>query len=286
MTKQRLLVCTIARNVRQHLDTWFNQLVMLGVACSDEWEMWLSVVENDSVDGTDIWLQGLSPYTSPLASRTVIATEVLGTASYPSIWNLDRLRNLAAARQRCLDQADMRWGIDTFDKIAYIEPDVTYDADWCSELILACHPRAAGVKPDVYSGWSLRSVKNPKESVFLYDSCATRQTATDTCWDFAAEHDWRPVSLIQTNLGGVNANCLHHIWSTFNCLCVYNARPFVEGAQWGYINRRLNTGQQRVEDEVNGGGTIDADTAVMCEQFRARGYNKIFLNTNCLVRHA
>lgn len=27
-------------------------------------------------------------------------------------------------------------------------------------------------------------------------------------------------------------------------------------------------------------------TSVICETFRARGYSKVFLNTNCLIRHS
>lgn len=282
--KRNLLICTIARDVHSHLETWYSQIERLAVLLVDHYEVYLSVVENDSKDGTASWLfcLGYNQRLYALGGRIEVSTEVLGTQKYPSVWNEDRLRNLAAARQKCLDQAAARWGLGYFQKIAYVEPDVTYDPAWISELVLANHPRAAGLgEPDVYSGWSLRSVSHPKESLFLYDTCATRAGPNDTCWDVNEDCGrWRGRSLIPTGLPGVEENCLHRVWSTFNGFCVYNAKPFIEGARWGYVNHRLDTGQQKLE-----GGTLDADTSVMCETFRARGYNGVYLNTNRLIRH-
>ncbi len=216
-----------------------------------------------------------------------LVRENIGTAQYGSVWNVDRLRNLANARQKCLELTYLF----KFDKIAYIEPDVSYDPNWCKELILARHPISTGLgEPDVYSGWSLRSDAHPKESQFLYDTCATRATEDDLTWDITENFGkWRGESLIKTDLGGVDSNCLHKVWSTFNCFCVYNAKPFIDGLKWDYINRRLDTGQQYIDagpGALSLGGFLDADTSVMCELFREGGYDKIFLNTNCLVRHS
>lgn len=285
---KRLLVCTIARDVRPCLDTWFQQIFSLRNRLAEAgWVCELSVYENDSMDGTAEWLRFmLAP-----SDAIMLSTEKLGTQRYPSVWSLDRLRNLAAARQACLDQVG---DLSRFDKIAYVEPDVTYDPHWAKELVLARHPQAAGLgEPDIYSGWSLRSESHPKESTFLYDTCATRASPLDTCWDIGEEGgQWRGKSLIPTNLGGVDNNCLHRVWSAFNGFCVYNARPFTEGLKWDYLNPRLNTGQQHITETDETGrvikrqGWLDADTAVMCEAFRARGYNGVYLNTNVLVRHA
>lgn len=284
---KNLLICTIMRNARPHLERYNAQLDGLRKALKGQYNVHVSIYENDSTDGTAEWLRqardagqlhGLVfPNDQP---QSTITTEVLGTQHYPSVWNVDRLRNLAAARQKCLDQAG---DLGKFSKIAYIEVDCMWSPDWCSELVLAAHPRAAGLgDPDIYSGWSLRSENHPKESVFLYDTCATRATEHHTCWDAGeGNNTWRGATVIETDLGGYNAMCLHPVWSTFNCFCVYNAKPFVEGVKWGYVNSRLDTGQERLE-----GGTLDADTVVVCEDFRARGYYKVLLNTNCLIRHA
>lgn len=294
---KRLLVCTIMRNCYRHLDHYNDQLMALREQLKGHYEITVSIHENDSTDGTAELLEAVRQGAelrreilarigeSVNAEPAIITTDKLGTAQYGSVWSMDRLRNLAEARQRCLDQAgDLR----RFSKIAYIEVDCEWDARWCAELILARHPAAAGTEPDIYSGWSLRSLSHPKESTFLYDTCATRAGPEDTCWDVTEWCGrWRGESLVPTNLGGVDGNCLHKVWSTFNCFCVYNPKPFIEGLKWDYENIRLNTGQERIPVSWNrAGGWLDADTAVMCEKFRAAGYTNVFLNTNCLIRHS
>lgn len=277
-----------------------SQLVRLSALVRDEYEVTLAAYENDSTDGTGEWLHNTA--TNPLSVGIPfpfhVFTQTLGTQQYGSVWSIDRIRNLAAARNKCLDIAETVPGkLVQFDKIAYIEPDVSYDPEWCKELILARHPRAAGLaEPHVYSGWSLRTTKHPKESVFLYDTCATRQSKEDSSWDF--EHDgagfWRGASLIKTDLGGVDNNCLHRVWSTFNCFCVYDATPFKEGKwdslypnglRWGYVNKRFDPSGIRIEDGDYGSGWLDSDTSILCEDMHKRGYNNILINTNCLIRH-
>lgn len=298
--RPKVLICTILRDQLSNLDTWLDQLIKLiygqmgsgytnlynGI--STDYDVEVSCYENDSIDNTGpnaklrlevhLWLKyGIKIY---------FRSEKLGTQKYGSIWNVHRIKNLAAARQACLDQVE--GGLDRFDKICYIEPDVTYDPFWLRELILARHPKAAGIgDPDVYSGWSLRSLSNPKESTFLYDTCATRATRDDICWDINEYGGtWRGDSLVRTDLGGHDANCLHRVWSTFNCFCVYNARPFKEGVRWGITNKSVNPSGIQIGVDENGSiHYLEADTVNICEQFRQRGYNGIFLNTNCLVRH-
>ncbi len=282
---KRLLIATIMRNARPHVETWLTQLTQLWeILVNAGYEVECSVAENDSVDGTDQWLRSDALRSMP-PFKWHISTDKLGTQQYGSVWSLDRLRNLARARQQCLIQAG---DLSRFSKVAYLEVDVTYSPEWCAELILARHPLAAGLgEPDIYSGWSLRSEHNPKESVFLYDTCATRATCYDTSWDISeANGTWRGKTVIPTDLGGPDAMCLHAVWSTFNCFCVYNARPFIEGAKWDWVNHRLNTGQGRVLGREDHEGFLEADTAALCETFRAHGYDNVLLNTNCLIRHA
>ncbi len=290
---KRLLICTIARDCESHLQDWWHNLACLSeILIEQGYVAELSVAENDSKDGTAQWLRTRhenwhgAPCPHLKAEAFHLSTETLGTQRYGSVWSLDRLKNLANARQKCLDQVG---GLDRFDKVAYVEVDCTYSPEWCAELILARHPLAAGLgEPDIYSGWSLRTEANPKESVFLYDTCATRATRDDLTWDISEDCGrWRAESVIPTDLGGPNAMCLHRVWSTFNCFCVYDATLFKQGLKWDWANPRLDTGQIVVEGVHPGyGGRLDADTAVMCESFRAHGRDKIYLNTNCLVRHA
>lgn len=283
--RRKVLICTIMRDVEKSLSNWYEGIKGLISHLSKEgWTIDLSVYENDSVDYTAFNAEALLDSFRCMGIVTQFRSEKLGTQKYGSVWSLDRINNLAAARQACLDQVDMT----KYDKVCYIEPDVTYDPFWLRELILARHPKAAGIgDPDVYSGWSLRSLSNPKESVFLYDVCATRATSEDICWDVGESGGaWRGKSLVPTNLGGPDANCLHSVWSAFNCFCVYNAKPFKEGVRWGIVNKRVNPSRIQVGTDDNGFiHYLEADTVNICEQFRERGYNGIYLNTNCLIRH-
>jgi hypothetical protein len=277
---KKVLICTIVRDSSKYLNNWINQIAKLSLEIKDHYIAYLSVYENDSSDGSDVFLKKIN---GNLAGNfSIITNEKIGTNKYGSIWNEDRLKNLANARQKCLDQANEKWGLATFDKIAYIDPDVSYDSAWCKELIIGRHPNQAGLGDlDIYSGYSIRSESHPKESIFLYDTCVTRKNENDATWNFSENDNiWRLKSLVKTHFDNFDNNCLHSIWSTFNCFCVYNAKPFANGLRWNYINKRLNTGQKQMGD-----GWLDADTAVICEDFRANGYNKIYLNTNCLIRH-
>ncbi len=288
---KRVLICTIVRDQTPNLRTWHDLLTKLIKRLDGQYEVTVSVYENDSTDQSWRWVEHycgcLHNLVASGAARQAVyySTETLGTHRYGSVWSLDRLRNLANARQKCLDQAG---DLSRFDKIAFVEPDVTYSPEWCAELILARHPLAAGLgEPDIYSGWSLRSERNPKESVYLYDTCATRATCYDTSWDITeANSTWRGKTVIPTDLGGPDAMCLHAVWSAFNCFCVYNAEPFKQGLKWDWVNYRLDTGQGPAVGVGGHHGTLEADTVSICEAFRAHGHDKIFLNTNCLIRHA
>ena len=277
---KNILICTIIRNGEQLMDNWIKQIAKLSLLLNKEYIFYLSVYENDSTDKTPEILNNIS---NGLGNKDycIITSEILKTKKYESVWSVERMQNLVNARQKCIDQAADKWGLKIFDKIAYIEIDVIFDPNWCAELILAEHPRLAGIeKPDIYSGWSLRTSMHPKESIFLYDTCTTRQARTHNCWNFEKEKNWRKKSLIKTHVNHYDSNCLHSVWSTFNCFCVYNSEPFIKGVRWDYLNKRLDTGQEKLEN-----GWLDADTSVICENFRMLKYNKIFINTNCLIRH-
>ncbi len=291
---KRVLIATIMRNAFPHLERYAAQLEDLREQLRGQYEIDVSIFENDSTDGTAEWLQAqdnatrLWDHMLGIQRTSVITTKKLGTQQYGSVWSLDRLKNLAQARQECLTQVGDK--LRSYDKIAYVEVDCSWDPKWASVLILARHLRAAGLgEPDIYSGWSLRSEANPKESTYLYDTCATRATCYDTSWDITeANGTWRGKTVIPTDLGGHDAMCLHPVWSTFSCFCVYNAEPFKRGVKWGYVNSRLDTGQAKISETLDSPvlGTLDADTSVICESFRANGFNKVFLNTNCLIRHS
>jgi hypothetical protein len=270
---KNVLICSIVRDQHRFLGLWWLLLRRLYREIQNEYNVSLSIYENDSIDDSKNIIYRLI---EGKFTETVFKTENLGTKKYGSVWDIDRIKNLSNARNQCLNNLDL----DKFDKIVYIEPDITYSSAWCSELILARHPEQAGITPDIYSAWSLRPESHPKESMYLYDTCATRQYKNDVYWNLDKEKEWINNSLIQTNLGGIDGNCLHKVYSTFNCFCVYNAEPFKQGLRWGYINDRLNASNIKAEN-----GWLDADTSVICESFRRIGYENILLNRNCIVRH-
>jgi hypothetical protein len=279
MIKENILICSIFRDQQANLKLYTDQLTKLINLVVNKYNIYISWYENDSKDLTSIQLNEIKSY---FRNHTKIkdifyTSEQLNTKKYGSVWNTERIINLSNARNKAVFQ-----GINNyfFDKIVFIEPDIKYDANWCKELILAEHPNQAGINPDIYSAWSLRSENHPKESFYLYDTCACRQNENDTCWNFNNENQWINESLIKTDFGGPDGNCLHRIYSTFNCFCVYNAKPFYNGVSFGYTNTRINPSNIKINNEW-----LDSDTVNIVEKFREKGYNNVLVNRNCIVRH-
>lgn len=273
MDHKHILICSIFRDAAGNIEQWFNNLGVLIQLIKDDYIASVSFYENDSIDSTP---KLINSHISKLSiSQSSFVSEKLRNKRYTSIWSYDRLKDLAYYRQKCLNAFDL----NQFDKIAYIESDILYDPEWCKELILAKHPASIGKNPDIYSGWSLRSQSNPKECMYLYDTCATRLTKDHTSLSIP-ENEFTDRSFVRTPITGYGANCLHQAYSTFNCFCVYNAEPFKRGVKWNFLNERLNTGQTKYD-----GGWLDADTAVMCEDFHKNGFSNIFINKNCIIQH-
>jgi len=140
--KKKILICTIMRNQENNIARWYNQIQRLMLWCPD-YDFTISVYENDSTDETK---SVLNVFKKNGSFSFILGSENIGTKQYASVWSLDRLRNLATYRQKAINQV----GNLDFDKIAFIEPDVSYDPKWCSELINAKHPEQAGIVPDIY----------------------------------------------------------------------------------------------------------------------------------------
>lgn len=285
---KNVLICSIFRDSEKSFTTYKEQLKKLCDIVKSEYSVYLSWYENDSVDLTPTLLS-VSQFTlieyqgyleTPFLKGIVYNSEKLNTNKYGSIWNLERIINLANARNKAVEQGLNKWKDIKFDKIIFIEPDIEYDPIWCSELILARHPSLAGINPDVYSGWALRSNKHPKESMFAFDTTSLRATKNDIHWDFENENRWKNESLIKTHITDIDSNCLHTVYSTFNCFCAYNAEIFYGGIRFGTTNERVNPSNIKINN-----GYLDSDTVVILEEARKNGYNNVLLNRNCIVRH-
>lgn len=231
---KRILISTIVRNRETRLDTWYNQIKKLVLTDTDN-KYYLSVYENDSTDNSK---EILKSFDFSFFEDFSIQTENLGTTYYNSIQSNDRVLNLALARNKTIFAKDF---IKKCSSVLSIEPDIVYDVDLViKEIIDSDH--------DIISAISIQG------SVIPYDGWATRKTAHEEYWDYSIE--------LKDKI---------NVWSTFNCLCLYNIEPFLIGCTFGGFNLRLKK--------------YDCDTTVICENFRSLGYNDIVLNCNVAVNH-
>ena len=93
----------------------------------------------------------------------------------------------------------------------------------------------------------------------MYDTWGTRMFDTDEWWRTGFWFD------------GENHPQIMDVWSTFNCFCKYKAEPIKNKITFSGFNERLNK--------------FDCDTAVICENFRKHGFDKIALDTRYNVYH-
>lgn len=222
----KILICTISRNNAKRLKNWNRQLNTLLDNLLENNSVELSIYENDSTDGTDRILKKFALALSQRCKTTFTSTK-LGTEHLIGKEGA-RVKNIAAARNNCLEQAS---DLNEFDKIIFIETDVIYNP--FDVMILLQTPG------DIVSGYTTNAMGG------FYDAWATRKTSEETWWNHGIPHEETPV------------------WSTFNGVCVYNSKPFYEGARFAGINPRTTE--------------IDCDTTVICEVFRIMKYSDIIM---------
>lgn len=237
----KVLICTIARDVSESLDVWYFQISSL-VEENKDIDFSISIYENDSEDGSDFKLES---FNYDIFKEKWISTEKIGTELFGSVISAQRVINLSNARNKTLDQVE---DLSIYDKVVFIEPDITYDTREVSKLIR--QQENYGKEFDILSGISVRGEYNE-----FYDSWCTRINEQDK-------------SLKNLNLGSKLVDC----WTTFNCFCVYNAKAFSEGVRFSGIRN------EETQD-------CDCDTALVCENFRKAGYNKIAMDTETVIRH-
>ena len=232
-----ILICSIVRNREKYLQLWYDQIKSL-VEHNKDVEFTLSVYENDSNDSSVEMLKG---FDFSFLKEHRLESENLGTNYYGSIKSEDRVNVLANARNKTLDQAP---DLSEFSKVIFIEPDIKYSAKEASRLI--------NLEYDIISGTT------PHPVVPIYDNWCTRLSDKGMDW---------PLNL---GLHTFDTDIIP-VWTTFNCFCVYNAKPFAEGLRFSGYNDRFET--------------YDCDTAVICEKFREAGYDNIVLDRTFEVTH-
>jgi hypothetical protein len=161
----KVLICTIARDVSESLDVWYFQISSL-VEENKDIDFSISIYENDSEDGSDFKLES---FNYDIFKEKWISTEKIGTELFGSVISAQRVINLSNARNKTLDQVE---DLSIYDKVVFIEPDITYDTREVSKLIR--QQENYGKEFDILSGISVRGEYNE-----FYDSWCTRINEQD-----------------------------------------------------------------------------------------------------------
>jgi hypothetical protein len=232
----RVLISTIIRNRAKHVSPWANQLQSLANVHQDT-VFDLVVLENDSNDGTKQALSAVEPLLKRNLNKVNIAIRNFEWPYFHSIKAEERVKYLALARNKTLLMADELVGLEAYDKIISIEPDVTYSTVDVGTIIDS--------DLDIASGYSVlpQGMGVPD---WIYDSWATRVNAEDS------EYFGPKISELP--------ECLP-LAATFNCFCVYKAGPIADGARFSEINPKTKQ--------------WDCDTTTICIEFAKRGYDRI-----------
>ena len=232
----RFLISTIIRNRGIHIPTWCDQLIALSKR-NKQHTFDLYVFENDSTDNTKQVLNLVQKKLKPYFNVLSIEIEDCDWPYFGSIKAEERVRYLAKARNRTLDKANELVGLEEYGKVVCIEPDVSFDPAEVSSLLHTPHQIVSGysVLPSGYG------VPN-----WIYDSWATRINQEDP------EYLGPKISDLPFHL---------KLSSTFNCFCVYDAKPFMTGLRFSDINPLTNQ--------------WDCDTTNICFAFTALGCDDI-----------
>ena len=236
MNTKTILISTIIRDRYDYIDAWYNQIKGL-VDIDKSNKYYLSVYENDSIDNT---LEKLKTLDFSFLEGFKIQAETLNTKKFGSIISEERVKLLAEARNKSIYNNEF---LEKCTHVLVIEPDIQY----IPELILANI-----INLGEYDILSPRSTNYGSK---LYDDWATRRTENDKRWHNTSDIPYK----------------MEEVWSTFNCLCLYTAKPIKEKLTFDSFNKRLNK--------------FDCDTVVICENFRQNGYNKIAINGAIEVTH-
>ena len=199
----------------------------------------LSVFENDSTDGTVQYLSSIEEELDKELNNVWITCVKKDWPYFSSIRGEERVKYLAQARNECLEQADKAVGLKHYDKVVFIEPDIDYDPEQISQLFW--------VDDDIASPYSVHPL-NVQSHRWIYDSWATRLSVEDDIFKGPRIFEMPPRL---------------DVVATFNCFCVYYAKPFAEGARFSGINPWSQT--------------WDCDTTNICYEFSMRGYDRIGL---------
>jgi glycosyltransferase involved in cell wall biosynthesis len=173
-----------------------------------------------------------------------VITENLNTEFFGSVKDATRVENLSNARNKAIVAGGF---IDQVDYVLMVEGDLRFEIKSVKELM---------------------NFKTIEPNFDMVSAVSIRQNGT--------HYDWwatRTSPVYKTGASELDPNYrLKHYgeyYSTSNGLVLYRAKPFKEGVRHGWINS--------VTKE------FDCEMVVLCQNFRANGYNNIYINYKSLA---
>jgi len=218
---KNILIYTIFRNSSQKIEQYYSQIKSI-VEHFPNYNFYISLYENDSTDDTKIKLNNLD---WSFAKDFSIICENIGTEFFHSVKDEQRVKNLAAARNKAIEAKNF---LNNVDHILDIESDMRFDLQDV-EKILNFQETYNLTKVDIVSMVSKGT--NGK----LYDVWATRRHADEDRGKLHKDWDITPFG---------------KYYSTCNGVCLFDAKPFQDGARYGWFNERFKK--------------FDCDTSIIC----------------------
>jgi hypothetical protein len=241
MRERSVVFCGLARDVADALPALIHSIEHLGTRFRD---YRVVVYENDSTDDTLVRLRAWSHGNS----RVDVLSERPGLPRWPHVRDPERMRQLAACRNRYLDHLLERYEAD--DHVIVLDTDL---------------PRGFSHEGVAHTfgldGWdavgsnmlSVPSEGRPPPQRFFFDAWAFRRVG-ETTPSFAE------VNRLHFRRGAPPVR----VWSVFGGLAVYTMAAMRSGARYG---------------------GDDCEHVVLHGGMRERGFDRIFLNPSQIVLH-
>ena len=240
--KPNVLIYSIFRNSGAIVDTYHQQLKNFVSQLSNDFNFFLSIYENDSRDNTKDKINNLN--LSFIEHKVV--TENINTPTFASIPDEQRVKNIAAARNKAIIGSGF---LEQADWVMMLESDLKYDFE-CVEQILKFQEKYNLENVDIVSAilWEKRNRH--------YDTWGTRRNDTE---------EW----------GGLYEDWPNHdyqkYYATCNGIALFKADAIRNGAVYHWHSERFNK--------------FDCDTVNICEKFHKLGYHDIFINNKAQCYH-
>lgn len=235
-----ILFCSLIRSKEPYLANWYNNVRGIK-ALRPYWNFNISLYENDSEDNS---VSLINSFDWSWCDWFKLNSEKRSRKYYIST-ERKRIERLSSYRNMCVWQFG---DLDSIDRIVMNDVDCSFDPKEAVEII------EESLNWDVYSFAS----RDEATGDDFYDKWATRKGPKDSWWDNKSTYDR-------------NGNNI--VWTTGNGFVCYNPEPFRRGLTFGYVNNR----SQFVDKEKNL-KSHDVENAVVCENFRLIGFNRIGFN--------